>query len=333
MTRTVSPKEYLDVSQSDRVNWIVDSLVPRPAYILVMGSPKAGKSFLMFDVGSRIAEGKDVFGCKVGRPARVLYLQLDTKRPAWTERLAELEGSGYKLNTANFRFVHPDDLLLPMILTIPQHREWLSKVLAAEKPDVIIIDVLREIHQADENDSTAMKVVFDSFESLFAGYTVFFVHHTRKMSRDDSADVELSSLARGSSYITGRVDAFWLLHGGYLKMISRFHEDQRLRAVQGDNGIFDYPDLDEDMKLLPKLLDMCAQNVATSHNQLWKKAHVDLKISRATYFRVLGGQSCAHRLAAAALPGEAPEPVDHEAPQQTPCVQSQCIESPDQSLP
>ncbi len=272
MVRTVSPEEYLNTPRP-QLEWLVTGLIPKPGYMLLLGAPKVGKSFLAYDIATRIAKGEAVLGYPCPGPKKVLYLQLDTKEAAWTERLRQMRDAGYSLNVPNLRLVHQDDMLLPLLVTTQRGQEFVKSVLRSTVPDLVVIDVLRELHQEDENDSTGMKKVFDAMEPIFAGLSVLILHHTRKIPSDERGAVpDPVALARGSSYITGRVDGFWLLYGDApnrkLVFESRFQESSVTQATQAQAGLFSFPGLDKDKIRVPQLAALIQANPGLPTEQL-----------------------------------------------------------------
>lgn len=305
--RIVNPKEYIS-SPRPTTNWIVDGLIPKPGYMLLLGPPKTGKSFLAWDIASKVAQGHNVLGhVMTNGPKKVLYVQLDTKDMAWTDRLRKFEDAGQNLDIPNLVMIHPDDLNLPMLVTESRGAHDLKLAITQSQAELVVIDVLREIHQEDENDSTGMKKVFDALEPLTRQVSVLLVHHTRKMSPDDKASPDPISLARGSSYITGRVDAFWLLYGDApnrkLYYESRFQEASVQTARQDPNtGLFTFPDLENDATLIPVLLALCAEHPELGHEKLWKVASERIGLRRSSYYRLLKGTTCVHN------PSHSPNP-------------------------
>lgn len=298
--RTLNPEEYRTLPRP-QLKWVVDGLIPRPGYLLMMGPPKAGKSFLAWDIAARVAQGKTVLGhqCSSG-PQKVLYLQLDTKEAAWMERLSSMSEAGENLSIPNLRLPHPDDMPTPMLITTLLGQDAVHIALNATDPALVIVDVLREIHQEDENDSTAMKKVFDAMDPIFKGRAVIFVHHTRKLSAEDKVAPDPAVLARGSSYITGRVDGYWLLYGDApnrkLYFESRFQPASTITAHQdAHTGRFSFPDFEQDSTLLVQLYALCAANLDKTHNQLWKLASEKHGVTRTDFYRLLRGAPCAHR--------------------------------------
>jgi hypothetical protein len=221
----------------------------------------------------------------------VLYIQLDTKEAAWRTRLQSLSNAGHDLNLPNLKFVHPDDMMMPLLVTTRTGYDFLKEAIDNAAPDLVVIDVLRELHQEDENDSTAVKKVFDVLESLFAGLSVLLIHHTRKMSDEDKDNPDPAVLARGSSYITGRVDGYWLLYGNSAKrrlyFESRFKEAYTQSLVQDSVGMFTYPDVER--------LDLDRQRInvlrlefpKTKPELLWKIASERHGMTKTQFYKAL----------------------------------------------
>ena len=223
------------------VDWLVQGLIPRPGMVMLLGPPKAGKSFLALDIANRISRGQDVLGHK-SKPVPVLYIQMDTSEAIWRDRILCLEQSGYDTRSPRMLMAHPDQELRPLNVLTASGAAWIRDALHSSKAELVVLDVLREIHTGDENDSTEMKKVFDELARLFAGRTVLFVHHTRKID-PAATKVDPVAIARGSSYITGKMDAYWLLYDQRLHLTSRFAEERTLRAVQSKSGIWEFPEL------------------------------------------------------------------------------------------
>ena len=215
----------------------MSELIPRPGLIELMGPPKTGKSFLALDLAIKVARGEPFLG-RMSRPAKVLYFQLDTSEKVMRDRGVKLRLSGYDTKAPLLGMVHPEDAIRPVNVMFQQGKEYFRKAVTTHDPELVVIDTLRECHQEDENDSTAMKTVMDELERLFTGRTLFLVHHTSKMPADVDKPDPINA-SRGSSYITGKVDAFWLLYKQCLTIRSRWDDPLEYKALQKRNGMFD----------------------------------------------------------------------------------------------
>lgn len=217
MVRTVPLTDYVSLERPS-LNWLIPHLLPKPGMLLLLGEPFAGKSFLAFQLALMLAQG-GMFLHKKCRQSRVLYLQFDPSELVWRDRIIAIQQAGVNLGGPLY-MVHPDDNPKNMHILLGEHQRFLQDCLTASQPDVVIIDVLREIHSCDEQDSTQMKQVGDALMQVFHGYTLVLIHHTRKF--DSEKPIEVINSSRGSSYMTGKADATWLIHQSKLHIVSRF---------------------------------------------------------------------------------------------------------------
>lgn len=217
MIRTVSLTEYTTLERPS-LNWLIPGLLPKPGMLLLLGEPFAGKSFLAFQLALSLAQGR-MFLHQKCHPSRVLYLQFDPSELVWRDRILSIQKAGIDLS-GPVMMVHPDDNRRNVHILSLDHQKFIQECLDQAQPDVVIIDVLREIHSCDEQDSTQMKQVGDVLMQLFHGYALVLIHHTRKL--DSDKPIEVINASRGSSYITGKADATWLIHQNRLHIVSRF---------------------------------------------------------------------------------------------------------------
>lgn len=290
--RLLTVDQFIDLPARPDLEWIVPKLFPKPGLVMLMGEPKAGKSFLGTDVGRRIAAGEPVLGVPCSA-ARVLYIQMDNREPVWRQTLRDLRESGVVFHE-NFVIVHPEDQKRPLNILQSDTKQWFDEVLEAAQPAFVVLDVLREMHNGEENDSTSMKIVMDVVESTFKKYSVLVLHHSKKLA-DDVVDPSMTNASRGSSYITGKMDSLWLLRKEMLKIDSRFDEVRKLRAVRLANGLWEFPEQWSDQTNIEKVLALCEEFPALEHAQLWPIAKQrGLVNSRPTFYRHHAGRVCRH---------------------------------------
>ena len=217
MVRSVTFSDYAELERP-ALDWLIPGVLPKPGMVLLLGEPFAGKSFLALQLGLSLAQG-GMFLHKKCVQSRVLYLQFDPSEMVWRDRILAIQKAGVKLDGPLF-MPHPDDTPRSMNILTLESQHYLAGSLEAARPDVVIIDVLREIHSSDEQDSTQMKQIGDAIMQLFHGYTLIILHHTRKF--DSEKPIEVINSSRGSSYLTGKADATWLIHQSKLYTVSRF---------------------------------------------------------------------------------------------------------------
>lgn len=220
MTRILSLEDYAHLAIND-CEWIIPGYLPKPGMLMILGEPRAGKSFLGLQLALAIAHGTPLIPGTVTHQKRVLYLYFDKTGPfAFQERLQGFEKHGVDLKGPLF-MIHPSDTIGSVNLLDLTHYGFFADCIEQTQPDVIVFDVLREFHNADENESTAMKRVGDAITSLTHGRSVIMIHHTKKLDPEKGVPRNVDA-CRGSNYIAGKADATWLIHQGYLYTESNF---------------------------------------------------------------------------------------------------------------
>ncbi len=290
--RSISLADYRALPSLE-IEYLVSRMIPKPGRIILTGPPKAGKSFLALQLALAIAQGAPHFLGRQVKKGKVLYLQFDTPDAVWKERLDDLAVAGVDL-TGDFHLIHPDDHMHRVDLRNPDTRKSIERLLGTVNPDFVVIDVLRKIHDAQENDSTEMKQVFDILNVMFAGYSLFMLHHTPKLNPEFGRPSPSNAL-RGSSFIGGEVEATWLLFNGKLTIESRIDEEFETNAVRDPKtGFWYFPEID-DMGDLPKeLIALCDEFPGKSHSQLADIVKTRFGLSRASYYRQMKSLRCRH---------------------------------------
>src|SRR3990167_4272978 len=286
----VTLDQYANMDRPD-ITWLVRGLLPMPGFALLLGQPKSGKSFLALQLALAVAKGREFMGHQATR-GRVLYLQFDTSEMVWRDRLQGLKEEGHDISGAVFMI---DPKYQPTWANILQTDTQLAiqQAIAKCDPSLIVIDVLREIHSSDENDSTAMKIVCDTLRQLTHGRAVLLLHHTHKLGAVDETDP--ISCLRGASYVAGMAETIWLVHKNLLYLIPRFTHTEILDLREGVGGFFSFPHAQAYSEKTQKVMALCAANPALGHNRIASLAEVQHGMSRRTFFRHLDEGVCVHR--------------------------------------
>ena len=289
MNQLVTLHEYseLPVKEPD---WLIPNLIPREGLILLIGPPKVGKSFLALQLARDAAQAKPVLGHEIDKPITSLYLQLDARPRVWRIVTRSLKESGENLSGPVF-FVHPDNWSRYNIL-LESDRNILRQYVEKAEAELVILDVLREVHAVDENDSTTMKLVGDGLLSTFPKCSLLIVHHSRKIP-SDVPDPDPMTYGRGSSYIVGKADAVWFLYRSKLRIIPRFDEDTTIEAVREESGFWAFPKLEEFKRVKEQVSSLCKEFPELSHNQISFIAREKFGIHRKMYYQNLPS-TCSH---------------------------------------
>jgi hypothetical protein len=146
----------------------------------------------------------------------------------------------------------------PFDIRDEKHRASLQSALAELKPDIVIIDTLRECCSgADENSSTDMQEVVANLTAATQPAAMVLVHHGKKPNIESGRSTINDS--RGSSYITGKTDSIIHFHSGGIEYTGRAVEEgdlalERIPRGQPGEGTWKLKQKEADRKLAQILL-------------------------------------------------------------------------------
>jgi RecA-family ATPase len=199
--------DYIAEVDADE-DWLIEPILPSGGAMNIYGKPKSGKSFLALGMAIAVADPgvAEWNGFKIGRHGPVLYVQMDTPRSEWKRRKRKVFDAGYSLE--NLAVVDMKMSPYPFNVMLPTHLAWLQQQTDAVKPILVVYDVVREMHEEDENDSSSMKRVMSQLVRGANGAASIILSHSRKDSQFNQAGSESDIMdeGRGSSYISGRMD-------------------------------------------------------------------------------------------------------------------------------
>lgn len=287
----VKGTQYVELPK-DPITWLVQGILPAGGMCNLYGPAKLGKSYAALQMAHAIANPKveDWLGNKVNRHGPVAYLQVDTPRSMWIERVNQLtEHLGY-----NFEDVYFSDTLLiprhPFNILSSEDFEALRRGMDAIRPLAVVIDTLREVHEEDEDKATSMKRVVAGLYNATKPAAVLLVSHSRKDHPERGDDVVGDQ--RGSNYVAGRMDCVIKQTPKRMLVKSRSLLNEKIACHQ-DKGrwgeIVRDPD-EQEMKILNKAMRakgtqaekaaMIMQELACSYEQAIVKLekHIDSKM-------------------------------------------------------
>ena len=169
---TFSLREILQ-EPPEEADWIIEDLITTGLHLLV-GPPKAGKSWLALDMAISVAQGESFLGFATAK-SDVLYLALeDTRNRLKTRSWKLVDETNGELDFATAAAKVSGGL-------IPQIEDYLAAHAAVKLVIVDTFQMVREpsrdsAYAADYADLTPLKKLADA-----NGIAVVVVHHTRKM--------------------------------------------------------------------------------------------------------------------------------------------------------
>lgn len=229
----------------EKNTWLLKPFIPTSGAALLYGDPKVGKSYLGIQLSLAISgDLPDFLGFQITKHGRVLYLQLDTPRSVWAHRFEDmLSKGGLPYNNETMLLADRESIRpCPFDILQPQHAEYLASIVKPLQPVAVVIDTLREAHSGDEDSSTTARNVIANLVAATEPAALILISHGRKPHPD--TDKDLLADHRGSSYITGRMDAIMRLTKGKLYYTGRSIEAGDIRIERTDSGLWQ-PVVDE----------------------------------------------------------------------------------------
>ena len=201
--------------------WLVDQFISASGITNLFSAPKVGKSFLALDLARAVSQGEPSWlNQTILRQAKVLYVQLDTPRSLWSERIAKLREAGISFDTNDitpetprachyFLIADMEQAPYPFNVHDPECVAWLQGQINKHQPELVIIDTLREVHDLDEDKATPMKSVLTALRAATmpkegSPPALLIISHSRKSN--PKFDGGLMDEGRGANYVAGRSD-------------------------------------------------------------------------------------------------------------------------------
>jgi RecA-family ATPase len=158
---------------------LIEGVLRRGHKMLISGSSKAGKSFLLMELCVAIAEGRPWLGFPV-RKGRVLYVNLEIDQASCVSRFTKIyDALGYDR-------AHINDIIVwnlrghavPLDQLVPK----LVRRVRDQRLDAIIIDPIYKVITGDENSASDMAHFCNMFDRICneTGCSTIYCHHHSK---------------------------------------------------------------------------------------------------------------------------------------------------------
>ena len=192
-----TPDDPLDVVIADGA---AGAVLPIDGKGLISGAPGVGKTNLLLSLGRCLAEGSTFLGLPIPQPRRVLYLALEGSKRGLRKRMAKIWDGVPTDVRSRFHLAH-----LQLNVGDEADLEKLHALLDDVRPDVLIIDPLRDAHSGDENSSQDVKRLTEVLDGIIARHhcALIAAHHERKRSPFAKRDAVGTDRVRGSTALTG----------------------------------------------------------------------------------------------------------------------------------
>jgi RecA-family ATPase len=251
--------------------------------MLLYGDPKVGKSYAALQLAEAISNGDHWlgFGTNAGK---VVYLQFDTPRNVWQERVSDLQKKSGAFVTPFYMGDRESLDSWPFDILNPVHYIRLRDALQAISPALVIFDTLRESHSSDENDSTQMQEAVSALVACCQPAALCLISHARKPVQDQ--DFTLMGDNRGSSYVVGRMDAIVRFTKKSCRVAGRSIEEHSIDLERLDNGFW-AESSEGDYHILSVVLDPQFTSIKAAAESLSKRLNKPEEACRGVIRRYL----------------------------------------------
>lgn len=166
-----------------RPDGLLEGLLDMGNYCELIAPSKCRKSFFALNMACCVATGRKFLAWNVGRPRRVLLINVEIHPDREHDRLMMMtQAIGIRpdeLGNLSFANLRGMELRSPLAA--------IQQLILSQKHDLVIIDPLYLIHDEDENDQKAMTTVFKQLAATQkkAGCALLVVHHDAKGKAGD----------------------------------------------------------------------------------------------------------------------------------------------------
>lgn len=166
----------------------------------IAGPTGIGKTNLLLRLGRALAEGGSFLGLPIPHSRRVVHLAIEGSRRGLRKRLAKVWCGASTEARSRFHLA-----LIQLNLANDDDLARLSALLVDLRPEVLIIDPLRNAHPWDENSSQEMALLTSLLDGLINEHhcALIAAHHDRKRSPLARRDAVGTDRVRGSTALTG----------------------------------------------------------------------------------------------------------------------------------
>lgn len=185
-----------------KIDWRIKDVLPLQGVGILGGPSGIGKTWMLLDLAIECAVGGKWIGHLETTKGRVLYIDEESSHMLLRHHLTRLLTAKNQTNASLDLFFAVEQGLR---LTNSNSVEKLGKLLDEKKPDLVIVDTLIRVHDAEENSASAMSQVFEVIRHLRQrhGCAFLFADHQRKPGATMTSP---EFMLRGSSDKVAAVD-------------------------------------------------------------------------------------------------------------------------------
>ena len=173
---------------------LIDGILRCGHKMLISGSSKAGKSFLLMELAIALAEGRPWLGFKV-RQGKVMYVNLEIDKASCINRFIDIYKalgiSKEHRNPGNISIWNLRGKAVPLDKLVPK----LIRKIAGKGYEAVIIDPIYKVITGDENSASDMGAFCNEFDKICdeTGCSAIYCHHHSKGAQGSKKAMDRAS--------------------------------------------------------------------------------------------------------------------------------------------
>ena len=178
-----------------KLEWLIENMWVDKSRGLIAGNPGVGKTWLALEMLLAVATGTPCFGKYPAKKGAVLLVEEEASEFNLARRLHCMARARGLAHSDLSNFFH----LTRKFVKMPQDAAKLFHLTSGYDIKLIVFDSLRRFHDRDENSSSDMQAVLDSFAKLniMTDASIVLIHHLAKSN--EKSNKPLFERLRGSS--------------------------------------------------------------------------------------------------------------------------------------
>ncbi len=214
------------------IEWVMESVIPKHANTMIYSEGGVGKSLLMLQIATAVANGEEIFGLKVEQMP-VTYIDFENPLSIVVDRVKKIGGS------PNLKIWHLDNNPPPYRLDTDN---W--EIYKAFEPGLFIVDSLRSAHRGDENSSQDVSSLMERLKFIRGTDSTIVLIHNENKTGDFRGSTSLTDLC-DQILMYGCVEEF-----GSEKEVSPARTRSKIRKLAiGGKHRFDTPIIEHPLYL------------------------------------------------------------------------------------
>ena len=147
----------------------------------ITGSGKEGKSLFVKNLAIGLATGRSMYGLQITKPHKVLYLNGENS-PRTMQMRFRLMRDFYAVDEQTARLMKRNFVFTDVRFSLTTSLNEIVFNLEYIKPDILIIDPMKNYYSGNEDKAEHMRLFFDSLRDLIEqfNFSAIIVHHTGK---------------------------------------------------------------------------------------------------------------------------------------------------------